>query len=144
MPHRRAIAIVLEPLEHLEPVLIASKKTESRHRLQTHQCERNVRFDSVSVRNPVTENEMRLLYDFLSDELHRILPGMRLRDVGVEALHFGVVLVSENRHVCEHRERMKRWRCRLGSENVHVADTHPRLFSERRIEISIDALEDST
>ena len=86
---------------------------------------------------------MRLIDHLLSDELNRILSRMWLRDVRVDSLDLGVILVPEDRHVREHRQRVKRWRRRFGRENMHVADADPGLFREWRIEITVDALENS-
>jgi len=52
------------------------------------------------------------------------------------------VLVPEDRHVREHRQREDRRRRRLRRENVRIADPHPRLFAERRVQIGDGSLED--
>ena len=50
------------------------------------------------------------------------------------------MLVSEERHVREHGQRVdRRWR-RLCGQHLLVADTHPRLVRERRPEKRIDAI----
>src|SRR6476659_8700282 len=69
MPYRGAIAIVLEPLEHLEPVFISSQEPESRHCLEPHERKWNVRLHCVSVRKPVAEDEVRHVDNLFSDQL---------------------------------------------------------------------------
>jgi hypothetical protein len=86
---------------------------------------------------------MRLLDDMLTDCLDRLLPRERLRDRVVDAVHLLVVLVSKERHVREHRQRVDRRRRRLGGQHVLVADAHPRFLSERRANVVGDTCEDS-
>ena len=62
----------------------------------------------------------------------------------VDALDFTEMLVTENRHVGQHRQRVDRGRRRLGGEHVRVADAHPRLLAERGFEIDDSTLENST
>src|SRR6266550_4883683 len=48
VPDAGAIAIVLETLEHLEPILVTAKESKPRHSLEPHECEWNVCFDRIA------------------------------------------------------------------------------------------------
>src|SRR5712671_778544 len=113
MPDTAAVAIVDEPLVELQPPVVSAQEVETRHRLEPHQSERYVGLHRVSMRQYVAHDEMRLRDHLLSEELHRFLTRKCLGDPIVNALDSAEVLVPEDRHVCEHRQGIDRWRRRL-------------------------------